>query len=94
LGAKDIQGPVLQYCTYDHHDNCKSDATIWSVTLELSIMLLMASFTLLEASLMMFSVQASLTIVINNCNMFIAEATGDIFSAVSDTQAQYIKHKQ
>jgi hypothetical protein len=65
--------------------HCKSDATFRNITLE-------ASFKLLEASLMMFTVQASLTIVINNCNMFIAEATGDIFSAVSDTKAQYIKH--
>ncbi len=39
----------------------KSAATIWSDTLESSIMLIEASFTLLEVSFMMFIVKASLT---------------------------------
>jgi hypothetical protein len=39
----------LLYTYYDHHADRKSDATIWSVTLESSIMLLEESITLLEA---------------------------------------------
>jgi hypothetical protein len=39
----------------------KSAATIWSDTLEPSIMLIEASFTLLEVSFMMFIAKASLT---------------------------------
>jgi len=39
-----------------------SDATLWSVTLRLSIVLLEESFKLLEALCIMFMVQASLAI--------------------------------
>jgi len=48
---------------YDHQDYCKSDATICSATLESSTILLEVSFTLLDASFMIFIVQASPTIV-------------------------------
>ncbi len=52
-----ILWPVLStYFNYHH-------STIWSITLESSIMLLEASFTFQETSFMMFIVQASLTIV-------------------------------
>jgi hypothetical protein len=53
-----------------------SDATIRSITLETSIMLLEVSFALLDPSFMMFIVQASLAFVTYNHNMFIAQATG------------------
>jgi len=43
---------------YDHHD-CKSDASIWSITLESSITLLEASFSLVEVPFVMFIVQAT-----------------------------------
>jgi hypothetical protein len=66
--------PVWTY--YDHHDNCKSDTTILSVTYESSLMLLETSFSLLGVSFMIFIAQASHTIIIYNPNMFIVQATG------------------
>ncbi len=49
------------YDCHDHHD--ERYITIWSVTLELSVMVLEVAFTPLEASFVMFILQASLTIV-------------------------------
>jgi hypothetical protein len=48
---------------------------IWFITQESSITLLEVLFTLLEASFMMFIVQASLMIVIYDRNMLIAKAS-------------------
>ncbi len=48
------QWPVIQ--TYDLHDDCKSDTTLKSVTLELSVMHIEASFTNPSAPFMMFIV--------------------------------------
>jgi hypothetical protein len=69
-----MEGPGYTY--HDHHDNHNSDTRIWTVTLELSIILLDVSFTWLEVSFMMFIVQASLTMAIYDCNIFMAQATG------------------
>jgi len=63
---------------YDRHDNRKTDATIWSSTLQSSIMPLEASFTLLEPSCMMLIVKASLIFITHGCNMFIVKVTGCI----------------
>jgi hypothetical protein len=54
----------------------KSDATIWSVTLESSITLLEVSFLLLEASFIVFIIQVSLTIAICDHKVLIVKATG------------------
>jgi hypothetical protein len=43
--AESQEWPVLQ-TYYNYHDNCKGDATIWSITLESSIALLEASIGL------------------------------------------------
>jgi len=54
-----IKWMMEPYC----HDDCKSDATIWSISLVLLITLLEVSFKLLVMSVMMITVQSSLTIV-------------------------------
>jgi hypothetical protein len=53
-----LKGQNLFY-GHNCHDDHKSDAKIWSVTLESSMKLILVSFTLLDASFMMFIVQAT-----------------------------------
>ncbi len=54
----------------------KRDATIWSVTLISSIMVLELSFALLEVSVRMFMVQESLMINVFDRYAFTVQANG------------------
>ncbi len=80
---------------YDCHGDCKCEATIWSISLELSITLLEALFTPQEASFMMFIVQASqlsLKIIINNPKMFIVGTT-EFASAMKNVLIRFLPGK-
>jgi hypothetical protein len=54
-------------------------------------MLLEASFTLLEVSFVIFIVQASLTIITYNCEMFLVQAIGSKVLPVTNTLT-YLAH--
>ncbi len=71
---------------YSCRDDHKSDATIRSVILKLSLTLLEAFFTIPEASFMMFILQASPTIIICDFIMFMVQST-EVFFAVKFFQS-------